>query len=208
MIYVPDRANSKIIKIEAKGMKTVATWATGDCVQPVALDIDRADKRLIFACRGTKPIVVVMDADTGKIVATMPGGRGPDGLVYDHETKNVLISNGDDGDLVVIHQVSPDDYRLIETTSTHAGARTMAYDPKTKRVYVVAAGVSFLGPEPGQKAPKRVFHKDSFTVLTFAKNSSHADRPKNEPPVSRPARSLKTEEPAWVRARERPNPSA
>jgi hypothetical protein len=77
MIYVPDRANSKIIKSEAKGMKTVATWATGDCVQPVALDIDRADKRLIFACRGTKPIVVVMDADTGKIVATMPAVAGP-----------------------------------------------------------------------------------------------------------------------------------
>jgi DNA-binding beta-propeller fold protein YncE len=169
MIYVPDRANSTIIAISAKDMKTVATWTTGECVNPVPLDIDKADRRLFFACRGSKPVIAVMNADTGKIVATLPGARGPDGLVYDPETKLIVTSNGDDGNLLVIRQIAADEYRLIETTSTRAGARTMAYDPKTKKVYVVSAGVSFLSTEPGPKAPTRVFHKDSFTLLTYVR---------------------------------------
>ncbi len=169
MIYVPDRANSTIIKIDAKEMKTLETWPGGDCVNPIGLDIDKANKRIFVSCRGGKPVFIALDANTGKIVSTLPIGRGTDGLVYDPETKDIMISNGEDANLVVIRQQSADEYRVTETVSTRAMARTMAYDPKTKKVYLVTAGFSFIAAEAGQKAPTRVFHKDSFTLLTYVR---------------------------------------
>jgi DNA-binding beta-propeller fold protein YncE len=165
MIYVPDRANGTIIKIDAKDMKTLETWPAGECAQPIGLDIDKANKRILVSCR-TKPVFIAMDANTGKIVSTLPIGRNTDGLVFDHDTKLAVSSNGDDANLSVILQKSADDYEVIETTTTRPGARTMAYDPKTKKVYVITAGFSFL-TVPGKKEPTRVFHKDSFTLLTY-----------------------------------------
>jgi DNA-binding beta-propeller fold protein YncE len=167
MIYVPDRANGTIIKIDAKDMKTLETWPAGDCAQPIGLDIDRANKRILVSCR-TKPVFIAMDANTGKIVSTLPIGRNTDGLIFDHDTKLAVSSNGDDANLSVIRQKSADDYEVIETTTTRPGARTMAYDPKTKKVYVITAGFSFLAV-PGKKEPTRVFHKDSFTLLTYVR---------------------------------------
>jgi DNA-binding beta-propeller fold protein YncE len=167
LIYVPDRANGTIIKIDAKDMKTLETWPAGDCAQPIGLDIDKANKRILVSCR-TKPIFIAMDANTGKIVSTLPIGRNTDGLIFDHDTKLAVSSNGDDANLSVIRQKSADEYEVIETTGSRPMARTMAYDPKTKKVYVITAGFSFL-TVPGKKEPTRIFHKDSFTLLTYVR---------------------------------------
>jgi hypothetical protein len=80
-----------------------------------------------------------------------------------------MSSNGEDANMTVIRQQSADEYQVIETVSTRPMARTMAYDPKTKKVYLITAGFSFLAAGPGQKGPTRVFHKDSFTLLTYVR---------------------------------------
>jgi DNA-binding beta-propeller fold protein YncE len=80
-------------------------------------------------------VLAVMDAESGRVVATLPIGRGNDGVIYDEQTRKVYTSNGVDGNLVIYEQIDADTYRLSEATTTRPYARTMALDPKTKKVY-------------------------------------------------------------------------
>ena len=115
---------------------------------------------------------VVQDADSGKVIATQEIGRGNDGVIYDAETRKIYTSNGVDANLVIYDQVDANTYKLAEATTTRPYARTMALDPKTKKVYMVTAeGTS----DPAKKINKAVapfypnrYFPDTFTVLTYA----------------------------------------
>jgi DNA-binding beta-propeller fold protein YncE len=134
--------------------------------------IDRAGRRIFVGCRGAKPVLSVIDIDSGKVVATLDIGRGNDGVIFDPETRRIYTSAGVDANLVIYEQVNPDTYKLVEATTTRPYARTMALDPKTKRVYMVAAeGIA----DPAKKVNTSVatfypnrYHPDTFTVLTYA----------------------------------------
>ena len=104
--------------------------------------IDRQHRRLFVGCRNRT--MVAMDADTGKVVATVPIGEGVDANRWDPGTQLVFSSNGA-GTLSVIHEDSPDTYTVVTNVPTKRGARTMEIDPKTHRVYLVTAE---LGPQP------------------------------------------------------------
>jgi hypothetical protein len=113
-----------------------------------------------------------MDAASGKVVATHEIGRGNDGVIYDASTRKVFTSNGVDANLVIYDQLDADTYKLAEATTTRPYARTMALDPKTKKVYLVTAEGT---ADPEKKINKAVapfypnrYFSDTFTVLTFA----------------------------------------
>ena len=117
-------------------------------------------------------MLAVMDADSGKVVTTLEIGRGNDGVIYDAETRKVYTSNGVDANLVVYDQVDANTYKLAEATTTRPYARTMALDPKTKKVYLVTAEGT---ADPAKKINKGVsafypnhYFPDTFTVLTYA----------------------------------------
>jgi DNA-binding beta-propeller fold protein YncE len=106
--------------------------------------------------------MVVVNADTGKVVATLRTGAGTDGAAFDPETMNAFAPAGGAGTLTIIHEDSPDSYKVLEEIDTQSGARTMALDMKTHNVLVVTA-------RHGHGATHNMVLPDSFVVLVIGK---------------------------------------
>jgi len=106
--------------------------------------------------------MVVLDSNNGRAIGSVPIGTGPDDSAYDPETGLIYISNGD-GTVSIIQQDSPDKYRLLETVATAPGARNMALDLKTKRIFLP---LSDRGP-PSPTSPRGAFMPGTFRVLVF-----------------------------------------
>jgi YVTN family beta-propeller protein len=153
---------SEMVAIDAKAMTVVKRWSLAPCTEPSGLAIDKAHGRLFAAC--DNGMMAAMDVKTGKLVATLPTGKGADGAGYDPGTGDVLIPNGE-GRLTVIHEDTPDKYSLVENVPTQFGARTMDLDPATHRVFTVTAD---LTPDPG-KHPAYKMAPGSFRLLVFGK---------------------------------------
>jgi len=164
-VYVNiDTAPGILIHIDAKSLAVKAKWPLKECANPTGLALDVGNHRLFSVC--ANQIMAVTDAVSGKAVARVVIGRGPDAAVFDPELSMVFSSNGIDGTLTVIHQDSPDDYRVIATVSTQVSARTMALDPATHRIYLAAAQ---FGPIPAASAeqplPRASVMPNSFVIL-------------------------------------------
>jgi DNA-binding beta-propeller fold protein YncE len=172
-LFTAERDRNSVLKVDAKARKVVTEWKTEGCEQPTGIAFDTAHKRLFVGCRTAKPVLLVMDSETGKPITSLEIGRGNDGVIYDAETKKIYTSNGVDGNLVIIDQVDADTYKLEEAVTTRPSARTMALDPKSKKIYLITAeGVV----DPAKKINKAVapfypnkYFDDSFVVLTYAR---------------------------------------
>jgi len=166
------RDKNLVVKIDVAQRKVAAQWPTTGCEQPTGLAYDKEHKRIFVGCRGTKPVLAVMDAQSGQVITTLDIGRGNDGVVYDATTHRLYTSNGVDANLVIYEQLDPNTYKLVEATTTRPYARTMALDPKNKKVYLVTAEGT---ADPAKKINKGVasfypnrYFPDTFTVLTYA----------------------------------------
>lgn len=122
--------------IDTRAMAVKATWALSPCGGPTGLAYDMADKRLFTGCRTNKGLSVV-DAETGKVIQTLPIGAGVDAVVYDPADKLIFASNGD-ATTTIIRQETPDRYSVIQTLATQPRAKTMAMDMRTKKIYLSA----------------------------------------------------------------------
>jgi hypothetical protein len=113
-------------------------------------------------------MMIVVDARSGKIVAMNPIGGGVDAAEFDPKTGLAYFSTGADGILSIFREKSPDQYELVESVPTQAGARTMAVDRKTGRVYVAVAE---LGPRPAptpeNPRPRPPIIPGTFSVLVI-----------------------------------------
>jgi len=161
-IYDNIEDTSEIVEIDAKKMEVTHRWPLAPCESPSGLAIDRLHARLFAACQNE--MMAVLDMKTGKVVATVPTGKGADGAAFDPRTRTVLIPNGE-GKLSVIHQDSPDKYRLVENAVTQFGARTIDIDPATHRVFTMTAD---LTPDPGKRPPYKMT-PGSFRMLVYGK---------------------------------------
>lgn len=146
MVYDNIEDKNEIAAIDSKSLEVKAHWSIAPCESPSGLAIDRENRRLFAVCDGNK--MAVVDADSGKVVATPRIGDGPDAAGYDPGTKLAFSSNGD-GTLTVIKQVSKDKYTVLQNVATARGARTMALDTSTHKVYLSAAK---YGPAPAATA--------------------------------------------------------
>lgn len=171
-LFVALRDRDAVIKVDVRARAVTARWNTTGCEQPTGIAYDRADRRIFVGCRGTRPVLAVMDASDGRVIATHEIGRGNDGVVYDAAARKVYTSNGVDANLVIYDQIDADTYRLSEATTTRPYARTMALDTRTRKVYLVTAEGT---ADPQLKINKAVapfypnrYYPDTFTVLTFA----------------------------------------
>jgi hypothetical protein len=171
-MLVAERDRNRVERIDMKAHKVTATWPTTGCEQPTGMDEDSASGRLFIGCRGSKPVLAVMDSHSGKVVADLEIGRGNDGVVYDAKSHKVYTSNGVDADLVIYRQEGPDQYKLDQAIGTRPQARTMALDPETGKVYLITAeGV--VDPVQAINRAAAPFYlnsyfPDSFTLLTYA----------------------------------------
>ena len=161
MLFTNIEDKSEMAKIDTKAMKVVARWNLAPCEQPSALAMDRANRRLYAGCRNH--VLAVVDADSGKVVASAPIGDHVDAAVFEAETKLVFLSNGD-GTINVFHADSPDKVSAVEVIKTSNGSKTMALDPKTHRLFLSAVDYDEAA---GQKSPKA--KPGSFGVLVLGK---------------------------------------
>ena len=171
-LFMALRDRNSVAKIDVAQRKVTADWKTAPCEEPTGIAFDKANKRIFVGCRGKNPALAVLDSDSGKVITTLEIGRGNDGVIYDPATHKIYTSNGVDANLVIYDQVNPDTYKLAEATTTRPYARTMAFDPKTKKIYLVTAEGT---ADPAKKINKAVapfypnrYFSDTFTVLTFA----------------------------------------
>lgn len=166
-IFVNIEDKSEIVKIDSKTLAVEATWPLAPCESPSGLAIDKTNRRLFSVC--DNKVMAVTDADSGKVVATPAIGEGPDAAAYDPETHLAFSSNGESGTLTVIRRTGKDRYSVAETVKTATGARTMALDEKTHKLYLPAA---HYGPAPAASAtnqhPRPAILPDTFQVLVFA----------------------------------------
>lgn len=163
-IFAALQDQDTLLKLRASDLAIEQRWPLGDCRQPAAMRYEPAADRVLVACRGERPVLVAVDPSDGRVVATVPIGRGAEGLVFDPARRLAITANGEDATLSLIQQDGPDSYRLVETISTRPMARVLQLDPRTKRLYSVAAAYSVPGPDA--QAARR-FHPNSFNVLTF-----------------------------------------
>lgn len=170
-MFIAIRDRNSVIKVDMRTHAMVAEYPAS-CEEANGMAIDRVNQRLFVGCRGRNPVLSVMDARSGKVIATLGIGRGNDGVIYDPDTRRIYASGGVDGNLLVYSQVDADTYKLVEATTTRPYARTMALHPRTKKVYLVTAEGTVdpskkvnTGPAPFY--PNRYF-PGTFTLLTYA----------------------------------------
>jgi len=162
-VYANIEDKSEIAVFDPKTLAVLARWPLAPCEEPSGLAIDRVHQRLFAGC-GNKTMAVV-DMRTGKVVATPAVGSGVDAAGFDPGTQLAFTSNGE-GTITVVHEDTPDKYTVVETVPTQRGARTMAVNPKTHRLYTVTAE---FGPAPAPTAdrprPRSPMIPGTFVVL-------------------------------------------
>ena len=167
-IWVNIEDKSELVAIDPNKLEVKAKWPLAPCTEPSGLAIDRKNRRLFAGC--DNKMMAVVDADSGKVLATPPIGDGVDATAFDPETGLAFASCGGDGVLTVLKEDSPDKFSVAENVPTQKGARTMALDTKTHKVFVVTAQ---FGPRPAPTAdnphPRPAILPDSFVVLVVGK---------------------------------------
>lgn len=164
-VYVNLEDRAELAVIDAAAAKVVATWPLADCEEPSGLALDAEHARLFSVCANER--LAVTDARSGKAVARVAIGKGPDAVAFDAERHRVFSSNGEDGTMTVVREVTPDRYEVVQNLATQRSARTLALDPRTHRVFLAAAEV--LSQAADAAAHRRPPLKpDSFGVLVVA----------------------------------------
>jgi len=171
-VYVNLVDSSQIVEIDARKLSVTNRWSTEPCKNPVSMAIDTRRQRLFSGCRSG--VLVVSDYKNGKVITTVPIGRGVDGAGYDAARRDVYTSNLD-GTLTVIHQDSPDAYHVVENVQTGQNARNMGLDPTSHRIYISSAK---FGPVPAESTatnPRRrpPMIPGSFYVIVVEPVASH-----------------------------------
>lgn len=136
--YVYDNLEdaSLVVKINARTLKVEQRWPTAPCSAPSSIAMDRPNRRLFIGCRSK--VMAVMNADTGKVITTLPIGDHVDATAFDAGSRLIFNSNGE-GTVTVVHQDSPDKYSVVENVKTVPKAKTMALDTKTHRLFLSTA---------------------------------------------------------------------
>ena len=128
--------------------------------------IDREHRRLFIGCHNQ--MMAAVDADNGRVLATIPIGRGVDANRFDPATGLVFSSNGD-GTLTVVHEDLPDKFRVVGNVQTQRGARTMELDSKTHNIFLVTAEFGATpAATPENPRPRPAMLPGSFTLLVMA----------------------------------------
>ena len=166
-VFVNIEDKNELTSIDAKKAAVVKSWPLAPCEEPSGLAMDQKHRRLFAGC-GNK-LMTVVNADTGKVVTTVPIGEGVDANSFDPETQLAFSSNGRDGTLTVVHEDSPDKFSVVENATTQKFARTMALDTTNHDVYEVTAEIEEAPPAREGERPRRSMKPGTFTLLVVGK---------------------------------------
>ena len=162
-IFVNVEDKSEVVAIDSKTYTVLAHWSIFPGEAPTGLAIDAKTKRLFVAC-GDNKMLIVLNAETGTIVANLPIGRGCDGNAFDETTKNIYTTNGEDGTISVIHEENANKFLVTETVPTKKGARTIALDENTHLLYAPTADLEAINTG---KRPRSI--PGTFQILVVGK---------------------------------------
>jgi YVTN family beta-propeller protein len=135
-VYINLEEKAETVHVDANALKVLHSWPLAPGKTATALAFDAETRRLFAGCRGEQ-LMVVLDADSGKVVATAPIGERVDTAAFDPADKLVFMSNGD-GTISVYHEDGNDKFGLVQTIATSPGSKTMALDPATHNLFVPA----------------------------------------------------------------------
>jgi len=156
-VFVNIEDTSELVALDPRTLTIESRWKLTGCEEPTGLSMDRKNRRLFVGCGGNKKMVVV-DADNGKIVASLSIGEGCDATAFD-AARGLAFASAGDGTITVIKQDGGDKFSVAQTVETQKSARTMTLDAKTHQLFTVAANV---GPQTERKV-----EPDSFVVLVL-----------------------------------------
>jgi DNA-binding beta-propeller fold protein YncE len=165
-IYVNLEDSNAVVAFNARSLQVEGRWPLAGCDGPSGLAMDRDHRRLFSVC--SNGLMVVMDADNGRLVTTLPIGRGVDAAAFDPGTGLAFASCGADSVLTVVHADAPDRYTVVGNVPTRRGARTMALDLTTHRVFLSTAEFGPApAPTPERPRPRPTVIPGSFRVLVL-----------------------------------------
>lgn len=198
LVFVNIEDTAELTSIDASKAAVVNTWKLTGCEDPSGLDMDVKNRRLFAGCHNK--VMAVVNADTGKVVATVPIGEGVDANAFDPGTQLAFSSNGD-GTLTVVHEDSPDKFTVVQNAETQKFARTMALDTVSHNIYLVTAEIEITPPVKEGDRPARKMKPGTFTLLVMAEKAAAkpevkpAEPPKKATPAKAAAAAAPSAEP-------------
>jgi DNA-binding beta-propeller fold protein YncE len=164
-LYVNLEDKAELVEIDPAAMRVLRRWSLAPCEEPTGLAIDR-DHHLLFSGCHNK-LMAISNAAEGKMIGQVPIGGGVDAGAFDPSSQLAFTSNGD-GTLTVVHEDSPTRFRVVANVITRPGARTMALDERTHRIYTVTAA---FGPAPAPTSsephPRPSLVPGTFSLLVL-----------------------------------------
>jgi YVTN family beta-propeller protein len=161
LVNIEDK--NELVAFDARTRSVSARWSLPQCEGPTGLALDAAHRRSFSVCSNS--VMTILDTKTGRLVAALPIGKGVDGADYDPATQDVFSANGE-GTLTVVHESDPEHFAVTQTLDTARGARTVALDRKTHRLYLPSAEFGETPPaSPGAHSRPPIL-PGTFFVLT------------------------------------------
>jgi DNA-binding beta-propeller fold protein YncE len=165
-VFVNIEDKNEIVKLDAAGKKILAVWPLKGCDSPSGMAIDRDKHRLFSVCDGGK--MVVLDFQSGTLLGSAEIGESPDAAGFDSSHDLAFSSNGG-GTLTVVNSGKAG-FPVLQTVLTAKGARTMAFDALTGRIYLATASFGPApAPTPSMPHPRATVLPDSFEILVVGK---------------------------------------
>jgi DNA-binding beta-propeller fold protein YncE len=162
-MYVNIEDKSEIVAFDPKKLKVQGRWSLAPCEEPSGLAMDRRTRRLFAVC--SNALMAVVDPDHGRVIATLPIGNGTDGAAFD-PARGLAVSANGEGTMTLVHEESPDSFRVVATVETQRGGRTIALDERTHRLYTVAAQYGEApAPTPDRPRPRPPIIPGSVVVV-------------------------------------------
>jgi len=165
MIYDNIEDKNEVVALDSRTNSVKAHWPIAPAEEATAMDMDVQHRRLFIG--GRNKVLAIMDADNGKVVQTFPIGSGVDTNIYEAET-GLLFTPTREGTLHIFHEDSPDKFSVIETVATEFGARNMALDPRTHKLFIDTADFT---PAPAltaeQPKPQPTPVSGTFRLLVY-----------------------------------------
>ena len=167
LIFVNLEDKNEVAVFDAKTLAVKNHWKLGTGEEPTGLAFDKRHHRLFSTCN---KVMVVLDSQTGQVLAQVPTDSGTDGAVFDTSTGSAISSNGE-GSLTVVKEVKPGHFEAVQTVTTGRGARTITIDPANHHIFVITAQ---YGPAPAATTdnprPRPAVEPGTFMVMEYAAN--------------------------------------
>jgi YVTN family beta-propeller protein len=172
-VYCNIEDKSEVAVIDADKHQVVTSWSVAPGEEPSGIALDARHHRLFAGCHNN--MMVMLDTQTGKVIAHVPIGRGVDGCAFDDSTQLVFASCGD-GTTTIAKQMGPEKLKVVQVLSTERGARTMALDPKTHRIYLPTAQFAPApSPSPDESPVRPSIIPNTLKLLVYGPAESGKD---------------------------------